>query len=264
MGVIVPSILFGRVMHKRMFECENAFAYGIYYMACPLQDIPTLRISRWFGVERFAPMSFFRRDHGQKDGTALEPWARNILADYGLNDIVSDITLICMPRVLGYVFNPVSFWLCHDAQGHLRAVIYAVNNTFGEAHAYICAHADHRIIAGDDWLEADKLFHVSPFLKREGQYKFRINHQGQKLGIWIDYYDADGRRKLLTSLTGTLRPWSRDALKKAFFKHPLVTLLAVARIHWQAVKLVFKKIKYIPKPVQLTPKTSNSHNLTKK
>jgi len=260
---MAASILYGRVMHKRQFERENAFTYGIYYMACPLPDMPMLDTPCWFGVERFALLSFFGRDHGAKDGTGLEAWARHMLAPSGLNDVVSDITLICMPRVLGYVFNPVSFWLCHDVQGNLRAVLYAVNNTFGEAHTYICAHADHRPITGDDWLEADKLFHVSPFLKREGHYKFRISHKGQKLGIWIDYYDEDGQRKLLTSLTGTLVPWSRRALKKAFFAHPLVTIMAVARIHWQAIKLVFKKIKYIPKPVQLTPKASNSRNLTK-
>ncbi len=235
-------------MHNRQFERENAFTYGIYYMACPLKDIPSLDTSRWFGTERLAPLSFFKRDHGAKDGTALEPWARNILASCGLNEAVHDITLICMPRVLGYVFNPVSFWLCHDAQGGLRAVLYAVNNTFGEAHTYICAHADHRPIKSDDWLEADKLFHVSPFLKREGQYKFRISHKDRKLGIWIDYYDAGGQRKLLTALTGTLVPWDRNTLKKAFFLHPFVTLTAVARIHWQAIKLVFKRIKYIPKP----------------
>ncbi len=252
---ISPQLFTAKVMHKRLFPKVNAFTYNIYYLALPLTKLANLAFPRM--------MSFHTKDHGAKDGSDLNGWARSILRDYGLDELTQHITLICMPRILGYVFNPVSFWMCLDEQKQLRAVIAEVNNTFGETHRYLCAHDDHRVIDADDWLTAQKIFHVSPFLKREGHYDFRFALKEKKFGIWIDFYDGNGNKQLLTSLIGQLQPLTKKSMWHAFWTHPLVTFKTIFLIHWQAVKLVSKGIKYIPKPEQLLKKLSTTANLTK-
>ncbi len=259
MGIEMPSIVFGHVMHKRMFPKVNSFSYRIYNAMIPLSQIDRLPIA----LNSFALLSFYKRDHGACDGSDLEHWARGILRDYNITAANGEITLVCMPRVLGYVFNPVSFWLCRDKDGSLRAVLAEVHNTFGERHTYICAHGDHRPIARDDVLEGQKVFHVSPFLEREGHYTFRFESEGGKFGAWVNYFDAGGRQKLVTALTGNCMPMDKPALKKAFWAYPLVTFKAVFLIHWQALKLVAKRIKYIPRPAQKRERISTTKNLTK-
>jgi len=251
-------------MHKRLFPKTNAFTYGIYYLCMPLQNLAQYADGWRLGVNRPAVVGFHAKDHAERSkDTDLGAWARSVLQSSGLDIPHADISLMAMPRILGYVFNPVSFWFFHDADGALRAVICEVNNTFGETHSYLCAHADGSAIKGDAWLSAQKMFHVSPFLQREGSYKFRFDLQPDKTGIWIDYYDSAGSKQLLTALTGRRIPLTRQSLRKAFWGYPLVTLRAIFLIHWQAIKLVAKKIKYIPKPLQKKEKLSSTDNLTK-
>lgn len=250
---ISPQIFTARVMHKRLFPRVNAFTYRVYYLALPLPAAPVPGRLQGFSA----------RDVGPRDGSDPQGWVKDILHKHGMHDAASQLMLVTMPRVLGYVFNPVSFYLCMDNDRRLRAVICEVHNTFGEYHSYLCAHADHRPIAGDDWLEAQKLFHVSPFLERTGHYRFRFHVASPQLGIWIDYYDADQRKQLLTSLTGKLAPLNRRSLAHAFWSHPLVTLRAIFLIHWQAIRLMAKGIRYIPKPAQLPETLSVSRDLTK-
>jgi len=158
MGKInLPKVLFGRVMHARLIPKKNAFNYGIYYLSIPLNQLKNLPIA----YNKFGLLSFYDKDHGSCDGVDLETWARQILLNYKINN-VTDITLICMPRVMGYVFNPVSFWVCRDVDQNVRAVLCEVHNTFGEKHTYICAHTDHAPIQDKDILKGEKLFHVSP------------------------------------------------------------------------------------------------------
>lgn len=251
---LVPQIYTAKVMHKRLFPKVNQFTYGVYYLALPLPAAPL--------PSRL--LSFHAKDHGNRDSSDIEAWARNILADYGLNDLTQRIMLITMPRVLGYVFNPVSFFLCMDSEQKLRAVICEVHNTFGEQHSYLCARADHAPISADEYLGAEKLFHVSPFLPREGSYQFRFALNGNQLGIWIDYFDKVNNKQLLTSLVGKFSPLHAASLRYAFWAHPLVTLKAITLIHWQAIKLLSKGIRYISKPLQHINKISTTHNLTKR
>lgn len=261
---IKPEIFYGKVMHKRLFPKVNAFTYGIYYLSLPLSNLEAQRDSWRFGVNSPGVMSFHAKDHGRrKKGTDLNGWAVEVLQTYGLHIPDVEIVLMSMPRILGYVFNPVSFWFCYDQEKSLRAVICEVNNTFGETHSYICAHRDGRQIKATEWMQAEKIFHVSPFLKREGTYRFRFDVQDEKAGIWIDYYAADGQKQLLTALTGRLVPMTRQTRRHAFWSYPLVTLRAIFLIHWQAVKLLLRGIKYIPKPLQNKAKSSAAQNLTK-
>ncbi len=259
MGVDTPSIIFGTVMHKRLFPKVNTFSYGMYNIALPLSSIKDVTLA----LDRYAPLSFYRCDHGACDGSDLESWARGILQDYSITAADGEITLVCMPRVLGYVFNPVSFWLCRDKSGELRAVLAEVHNTFSERHTYICAHEDHRPITRDDVLKGEKVFHVSPFLEREGHYTFRFDGAADRFGAWVNYHDAQGRQQLITSLTGHYTPMTKQSLRWVFWAYPLVTFKAIYLIHWQALKLIAKGIKYIPRPAQNPERVSPTENLTK-
>ena len=252
--VSTPSLFNAKVMHKRFFPRENAFNYGVYYLGLPL---PAIKIPGLFA-------SFHPKDLGYRDGSDPSTWARSILTQYGLDHNVTSIFLLAMPRVLGYVFNPVSFYLCRDNQHQLIAVICEVHNTFGEQHTYICANEDYAPISSDQWLEADKVFHVSPFLTRDGQYKFRFAVDKDKTAIWIDYFDPEGRKQLATSLIGDFQALTEASLQKAFWTHPLVTVKAILLIHWQALRILAKKIRYISKPDQLPDKVTATRNLTKK
>ncbi|MCW5748460.1 MAG: DUF1365 domain-containing protein, partial [Alphaproteobacteria bacterium] len=142
---LTGGILVAKVVHKRLRPRVNAFAYKVNYLCVSLSDIDRLD-GRWLGVDRAAPVAFHRRDHG--DGDDLQRWIRARLRDWQLDRVCDgDVVLITLPRMLGYVFNPVSFWCCRDAAGRLRAVLCEVCNTFGERHNYLVCHDGGRPIA---------------------------------------------------------------------------------------------------------------------
>ncbi len=257
-GEAGPLIMTGSVMHARLRPKRNVFKYGIYYIALPLSRLAACEIAQ----ERFALTSFYRQDHGPCDGSDLLPWAQEILKRYGMTQADGEIVLVTMPRVLGYVFNPVSFWLCYDKNHNIRAIICEVHNTFGERHSYLCAHADQRPITSAQTMKAQKIFHVSPFLEREGDYQFRFDVSAGKCGVWIDYFDAAGNKMLVTALTGNFSPLRAPALRRVFWRYPLVTFKAMTLIHWQALKIITKGIKYVPKPLQNTARVSAAHDIT--
>ena len=154
-----------------------------------------------------------------------------------------------MPRLCGYVFNPVSFWFCHRPDGALRAVLCDVRNTFGERHLYLLEQGG--TIAYGSELHAKKIFHVSPFCKVEGQYRFRFlrNHDkdGERHLARVDYDDLDGPI-LQTSLSGTARPLRDGTIAWALLRYPLMTFGVMARIHWQALRLCLRRVPFFSKP----------------
>jgi len=255
-----PKILFGTVMHKRLFPRVNKFQYGIYYMALPLSKLGERLNNRYFKYERFGLLSFYNKDHGNRDGGDLLLWARNLLKQ---NKIIFDdgeIILVTMPRVFGYVFNPISFYYCYDADEKLRAVICEVNNTFGEGHIYVCTPDDNDEFLPSHITKTVKMFHVSPFMEREGHYDFQFKMSEKSMVAMIDYFDKDNQKKLITSLKGGFSDFNQDNCSRAFWRYPLVTLKSIMLIHWQALKLVVKRIKYIPKPDQMANRITISKN----
>lgn len=257
MDVIQPKIMTGHVMHARLFPKINRFIYGIYYLALPLKRLPDCKIPQ----ERWAPASFYRKDHGPCDGSDLYAWAQKILRTYGIDTVDGEIMLVCLPRIFGYVFNPVSFWLCYGPQNTLRAIICEVHNTFGQRHSYLCARPDHGPITAQDLLKTEKIFHVSPFLESEGHYEFTFDISAERFSVWIDYFDKNKNKKLLTSLIGSYTPLTKPSLRSMLWKYPLVTFKAISLIHWQALKLIAKGIKYIPKPRQKPERLSATQNI---
>jgi DUF1365 family protein len=191
-------------------------------------------------------------DHG--DGGNALAWIDAQLVRAGIDDAKGEIWLHAFPRVLGYVFNPVSFWLCHRPDGALRAVLCEVNNTFGERHCYLLAHADGRPLRWGEELSADKVFHVSPFCAVQGRYRFRFmlsaprGSEGvPRFVARIDHDDADGPL-LQTSIEGRLEPLTDRALLRAFGGFPAFTLGVMSRIHWQALRLWLKRVPFFRKP----------------
>lgn len=249
------SLSVGRVMHSRRRPIVNSFVYPTFYLTFNVARLDALD-TRWFGVNRFNLLSLHERDHGARDGTALEPWARKLLADHDI-DADGDIYLHCYPRLFGFAFNPVAFWYCYRSRGdkrELAAVIAEVNNTFGERHNYIVAHTDGRPIRAGDVLSAQKCFHVSPFCDVTGHYRFRFDVTTTREHVVIEYHDNSGEAAiesqplLLTSVIGWSRPLSPASIRDAVAGQPLMTFMLLARIHWQAVRLWIKKVKFYRKP----------------
>jgi DUF1365 family protein len=245
------GLLIADVAHTRLLPKKHALKYKVYYLCFPLSKMQQIA-SKLLSLKGWNLFGFREGDHGFGE-QSCETWVRSLLAEWKLPEADGDVVLLTMPRVLGYGFNPVSFWFCLDKSGALRAVVSEVNNTFNERHCYLCFHEDHRPITSNDWLESEKVFHVSPFLKVRGKYAFRFAYSEQKIGVWIDYYD-NGEKVLITSLVGKRSELSDRSLMHAFFRYPLVTLKVIGLIHYHALRLVMKGIKYNRKP---TPPTKD-------
>ncbi|MEO8753943.1 MAG: DUF1365 domain-containing protein [Casimicrobiaceae bacterium] len=244
-----PSLIAGDVMHRRTRPAANAFSYPAFCLRLPLSRLAGLAHTgvRW---NRPGLVSFHDRDHGARDGSSLEAWMRGVLAREGVR-ADGEIVLYAFPRMLGYVFNPVSFWVCHDASGNVRAVLADVHNTFGETHQYLLAHADGRALANGETLCAQKAFHVSPFCAVQGRYEFRFHFGPGRWLARIDYHDGEGDDAgplLETHISGVAEPLPRHTVALLFWRYRWFTLGVTVRIHWQAVKLWRKHVPFFRKP----------------
>ena len=234
----------GETYHARRGATQNAFRYSIDYVLVDAEgDVahPAL-----FGRNRRGVMSLFDSDHGgaPKDGRGAA-WVRDILESHDL-DVRGRIDLLAQPRVLGHVFNPVSFWLCHDENDILRVVIAEVSNTFGDRHSYLCHHDDLREISKADTITAQKIFHVSPFQDIAGGYTFRFDIQPQTIGIWIDF--SEDHAGLIATLSGPRQPLTNAGILRSMMRRPFGSRRVLTLIHWQALKLWWKGVAYRPRP----------------
>ena len=271
-----PLIGFGQVRHTRARPKKHAFAYPTYFLMLPLRSLSqsvkakeampprptaiensTEKAHPW-AINSAGPISFFEADHGDGRPTAQGgaiAWLDELLHREGIEDATGEVWLHCYPRVLGFTFKPVSFWYCHraadDQGGSLRAIVVEVNNTFGERHCYLLDAPRYGVQQS-----AAKVFHVSPFNPVQGHYRFRFMRTqepgAEKTVARIDYYDSDpddaAPALLQTSVSGTLEPISRAALRRALWRYPAMTLAVVAHIHMQALRLWFKKVPFFGKP----------------
>ena len=249
-----PALIYGQVMHHRMHPVEHELSYPALCLRLPLsrlRDLPRLGLP----VDRFGWMTFHSRDHGPRDGSSLHAWIHQVLRDHRI-EADGEIELVCFPRMLGYAFKPVSFWVCRDAAGDVRAVVAEVHNTFGEAHNYLLANDDGTALSSGQTLGAAKRFHVSPFLATEGRYAFRFHFAADRWLARIDYTDAAGCLVLTTSIAGDCVPLTRASLLRAKFSFPLQAFAIVARIHWNAVLLWCKRLTVYSKPEPIPEKTT--------
>lgn len=242
----------GVTYHGRKGAVTNAFRYSVDYMLLDAEaevSTPSLFARNGRGL-----MALDDVDHGgpPKDGRGAA-WVRDVLEAHQVTG-VARIELLAQPKVLGHVFNPVSFWLCRRDDDALIAVIAEVTNTFGDRHSYLVHHSDLREIAPEDRLLATKVLHVSPFQPIEGGYEFRFDIRDDRIGVWIDYTRGEGG--LIATLTGKRTTLSNRSILRALVRRPFGARRVLALIHWQALKLWFKKATFRPCPAPPTDEVS--------
>jgi hypothetical protein len=240
-------IYFTRVMHQRLVPVQYRFRYRVFSLLLDLDRLDeAARSARLFSVNGPNLLSFRERDHGPRDGSPLRPWLDELLRGQGIDLEGGRVLLLCFPRVLGYVFNPLSVWYCHHRDGTLRAILAEVSNTFGEHHFYLLGDGGRPL----PWpVEAslDKAFHVSPLIGMEARYGFRIARPGERLSVLIREYQ-DGRLMLVASQQGRGYRLRDRHLASALLRIPFMTLKVMAAIHWQALKIWLKGAPFFPKP----------------
>jgi len=229
------GLYFCTVGHVRLRPFRHAFRYRVFSLLLDLDRLD--RLPRFLSHNRFNLFGFHDRDHGPRDGRPLRPWVESELAGRGIDLEGGSIRVLCFPRVLGYVFNPLSIFYCHGPDGTLRAIVHEVKNTFGDQHCYVCPVTEAVAESGTLLHQSHaKEFHVSPFFGMEGTYRFRLTLPGSMLSVHITLANGDG--DLLTATqTGRRVPLTAANLVRAFITHPLVTLKVIGGIHWEAFRL---------------------------
>jgi DUF1365 family protein len=238
------ALYHGVVTHHRRREVAHALRYRIFLLALDLDEVPSLaRRLRWFGFDQRALLSFWQRDHGDGTKRGLRAWIDVQLAAAGLTG-GGPVTVLCMPRVFGHAFNPLTLFFCHAPDGILQAILYEVNNTFGQRHAYLLpVHGD----AAQIRQSCGKMFHVSPFMDMDVSYQFRVSLPAGRIGVFITASDNAGV-VLAAGFTGRRQALTDAALLRAVFGMPLQGAKVVFGIHWEAMKLWVKGMKLRPAP----------------
>jgi len=240
----------GRVMHRRRAGQRYRFVYRVFSV---LVDIDRLDEAagdqRLFAHNRFNLVSVHDVDHGPKDGSPLRPWIDARLAEAGIHVKGGTVQLLAYPRVLGFVFNPLSLWFCHHRDGTLRAVLCEVRNTFGDWHGYLL-HDTGRPMRSPVRGRATKCFHVSPFLPLTGGYRFSITRPSEHYRIAIAYLDGehDPVPALVAVQWGERAPVTDATLVGCTLAMPLMTLKVVAAIHWQALRIWLRGGRFHSRP----------------
>lgn len=251
---VEAALIRGEVIHHRRTPASHRLSYPACLLRLPLSRLHELP-AHGLPVNRFGWMTFDERDHGRRDGWPLEVWMRALLRRHRVS-ADGEIELVCFPRMFGYAFKPVSFWLCRDAAGAVRAVLAEVHNTFGEAHNYLLCNDDRSPLRNGQSLTAQKTFHVSPFLEVAGRYAFRFDFGPGRFLARIDYTDAVGATVLTTSVSGDCEPLTRAALRRARLHFPLQAIAVVLQIHWNALLLWCKSVPFHSKPEPPLKETS--------
>jgi DUF1365 family protein len=238
---VSTSCLFdGEVVHVRHAPVHHRLTYRIFMGLFDLDELPVLaRNTCFFGYNTAGVFSFHDRDHGDGSGRPLRPQIEQALEDAGIDSPGGPIRILCMPRLLGYVFNPLSIYFCHDRNGRISATVHEVNNTYGERQFYaLRAKSGPNGIVRQD---SAKTFRVSPFLPMDLDYQFTISPPGDRTSVHI-VVQRDGSRVLSASFAGHRKEFSSAALAGLFLRHPAMTLKVIAGIHWEAL-ILWKKLR---------------------
>jgi len=244
----------GAVVHVRHRPAAHRLRYRVFYLLLDLDELSALdRRLRLFAHNRRGLFSFRDRDHGPRDGTRVRDWVEAQLRDAGLSTDGGRVSILCMPRILGYAFNPLSVYFCHDKTGALIAVLYEVSNTFGESHTYLVPVGP----GAPDVLQHafDKNFYVSPFIPMDCRYDISLQPPGRHTSIAIREADPDGPL-LAATFHGTLEQLNDRFLAATLIRYPLLTLKVVVGIHWNAVRLWLKGVPVFRHPPEPTSRVT--------
>ena len=246
--MINSSIYNGSVIHKRFKPKKHFFKYRVFSLFLDLSELKELNNKlNFFSLNKFNLISFYEKDHGERDGSSLLKWVKNNLRRNNISTDDIKVKLLCYPRILGYVFNPLSIFFIYDNNESLVSILYEVKNTFGEQHTYVFK------IGGENKLiqnNCSKKFHVSPFIEMDCNYFFRILNPGDKLSIIIDQYDQQGKI-LFASQDGIRSDLTNKNLMNSYLRHPLMTFKIISAIHFEAFKLWIKGIKFVKKKLKI-------------
>lgn len=237
------SLYVGETRHSRYTPFEQSFVYKLFLIDVDIDRLDEAdRQSRFFSVDRPGLFSFRRRDHGERKNIALRPWAETMFAKAGIALEGGVVRLVTLPRHLFYKFSPISLWYGYGADNKLRGIIYEVNNTFGDTHAYVAAAAD-----GRTQHDAVKNMYVSPFFDVNGSYRFTMRSPGETLSLVIDNI-LEAKRIHSATLKAKRQPATDLAFLAAAFTRPFSTLGVTLGIHYEAFKLWVKKAGYRSRP----------------
>ena len=244
---MTSSIYNGTVIHKRFKPKIHFFKYKVFSLLIDLSDLNYLnkKIS-FFSYNSFNLISFFDKDHGDRDGSSLIDWVKKNLMKNNINSENIKIKLLCYPRIFGYVFNPLSVFFVYDQNENLISILYEVKNTFGEQHTYIFKAENNNLLQHN----CSKKFHVSPFIEMNCNYFFRILRPSEKISVVIDQYQLN-EKILFASQDGKRVDFNSKELLKSYLKHPLMTFKIISAIHFEAFKLWIKGIRFIKKKFKI-------------
>ena len=241
------SIYNGTVIHKRFKPKIHFFKYKVFSLLIDLSDLNYLnkKIS-FFSYNGFNLISFFDKDHGDRDGSSLIDWVKKNLTENNINSENIRIKLLCYPRIFGYVFNPLSVFFVYDHNENLISILYEVKNTFGEQHTYVFKAENNNLLQHN----CSKKFHVSPFIEMNCNYFFKILRPSDKISVVIDQYQFN-EKILFASQDGKRVDFNSKELLKSYLKHPLMTFKIISAIHFEAFKLWIKGIRFIKKKLKI-------------
>jgi len=246
-------IYIGNVVHKRFKPKKHFFKYSVFSIFLDLDEINELEKEiSFFSYNKFNILSFFDKDHGNRDGSSIKDWIIQVLQKKNISTKNIKIKILCYPRIFGYVFNPLSIFFIYDTDSNPIAILYEVKNTFGEQHTYVFKiNIKDRHISNN----CKKKFYVSPFMDLESKYFFKVLIPNERLSVIIDQRDKEGKL-LFASQDGERVKISSKNLLISYLKHPLMTLKIISAIHYEALKLWIKGVKLVKKNFKIKNKIS--------
>lgn len=256
-GQIASRLYFGSVVHRRLRPHAHRLRYRVFWMLLDLDEIGALggRLGL-FSHNRFNAVSFHDRDHGDGSSRPLRAQVEDHLRGAGI-EAGGAIRLLCMPRILGYGFNPLSIFFCHGRDGRLAAILYEVHNTFGQRHGYLIP------VAGDGAAPIEqacgKRFYVSPFMDMDLSYEFRVQPPAETVSIAIRTADPAGL-VLTAVLAGEAAPLTDARLLSGLLAYPLMTLKVIGAIHWHALRMWVRGHRLRTRPVAPDNPVTVVHN----
>lgn len=236
---IVSGIYRGHVSHKRLRPVTHALRYNVFSCLFECGRLPELhRKMKWFSLNRFNIMSIYERDH--TDGETLSSYHTKIATDAGMENQIERFFMLCYPRILGYVFNPLTVYFGLNDQEQTVLLIYEVRNTFGGKHTYVVPV--ERNGRGVIEQKCDKRFYVSPFNGTEGRYHFHVTEPGPEITVGVALRTREGPL-LKAHFRGTRHPLTDASLMTALLNTGWLTLKVVSAIHFEALKLWLKGLR---------------------
>jgi len=239
----------GIVSHTRLKPRRHSLRYRIFMLLLDLDEVETLdRDLKLFSLRRFNLTGFDPRKHGDGSATPLKQQVEAQLAAAGIAH-GGAVRMLAMPRILGMGFNPLTVYFCHAADGALSAILYEVNNTFGERHSYLIPAENAPVVKQ----AASKGFYVSPFMDMDLSYAFRVRPPGGEPGdpvqVLVDVDDAEGR-VLATGFVAERQALTDRNLVRAWLTHPWMTAGVMGAIHWEALFIWLKGEKIRQRPTK--------------